>query len=98
MIIARGMLMMLRIAFAIICVVGVIMVFPIWFSVCDTILTLLVSAIGLGEEMGTMGTMFLAVFPYGSLFIVGLAFYIGLTRLLDGATGSGGSKEDLDGI
>ena len=97
MIIARGLIMMIKIAFAVGCVVGAIMIFPIYYEVCDTVVTLLVDAIWMGEGMGALMTMFLSFFPYLSIFLIGLGMYIGLCRLLDSATGGSG-REDLDGI
>lgn len=97
MIIARGLIMMVKIAFAIGCLVGAIMIFPTWYGVCETVVVVIEEAIYYGEEMGSLTAMFLNFFPYLSVFFIGLAMYIGFSRLLDNATG-GSRREDLDGI
>jgi len=93
MMIARGLVMMVRVGFAIGCIVGGIMVFPIWYEVCETLVTMLEGIIWFGEEMDAITSLFLTVFPYLSIFFVGLAFYIGFSKLLNNATGE--SKDDL---
>ena len=96
MMILRSLVLMIKIGFAIGCVVGAIMIFPIWYDVCEAVTAMLVAAIWWGEEMGGLMTMFLSFFPYLSVFLIGLAVYIGFCRLLDSATG--GSGGDIDGI
>ena len=87
--------MMLRAVFAIGCVVGGIMIFPAWYSVCETIVLILEEAIWFGEGMDSTLALFLTFFPYLSIFFISLAMYIGFSKLLDSATG--GSKDNLDG-
>jgi len=87
--------MMLRAGFAIGCAVGAIMIFPTWYSVCETIVLILEEAIWFGEGMDSTLSLFLTVFPYLSIFFVGLVMYIGFGKLLDSATGGG--KDNLDG-
>jgi len=95
MIILRGMTLIIKVGFAIGCVVGAIMIFPTWYDVCETIQAILVDVAWIEGGMPALTDFIITVFPYLSVFLIGLAMYIGFSKLLDSATG--GSKDNLDG-
>jgi len=95
MMIARGIIMMFRAAFAVGCVVGAIMIFPTWYGICETVHDIIVEATWLVGGITPLVDLLLVVFPYLSVFLIGLAMYIGFGKLIDGVTG--GSKDNLDG-
>jgi len=71
------------------------MIFPAWYGVCETVHDIIVGATWAAGGISTFVDLLFVFFPYLSVFLVGLAMYIGFGKLLDGATG--GSKDNLDG-
>ena len=91
MMILRGLVLILKIGFAIGCVVGGIMLFPIWYEVCGFVKDMILA---IAPGLDSLMTLYLNFFPYLSLFLMGLAVYIGFIKLLDNIAGSG--DEGLD--
>ena len=88
MIILHGMVLIIKVGFAVGCVVGGLMIFPTWYGVCETVTTMLADAIWYEEPISASITMFLNFFPYLSIFLISLAVYIGFIKLLDSMSGS----------
>jgi len=86
MMIVGALMLMVKVGLAIGIVVGCLLIFPTWYSVCETIVLILESAIWRAEGMDSLTAMFLAVFPYMSIFLIGLGVYIGFIRLMGKAS------------
>lgn len=86
MMIVGALMLMAKVAFAVGCVVGSIMIFPTWYGVCETIQGILEEALWLDGGMPALIDFLFTLFPYLSVFLIGLGVYIGFIKLMGKAS------------
>jgi len=91
MMIVGALMLAVKVGLAIGIVVGCILIFPTWYGVCASIVTMLEDVIWMGESMDALTSIFLTVFPYVSIFLLGLGVYIGFIKLM----GKAGSDNEV---
>jgi len=94
MIIARGLLVVVKVGMAIGCVVLAFLMFPYWYDICAIASEVIVDTLWFsGADLDAFMSGFLSIFPYLFAFLIWLGVYIVGVRMLDKMTNPGGEGE-----